>query len=469
MDKKIRKPLLFLLFCLSSLSYLQAQFTVSGQLRTRTEYRNGQGTPQVKDTIPAFFTSQRTRLNFGYSGYRFKLYASVQDVRVWGQDNSTINRYTVDANDGFMLHEAWGEISLVDTGKVVKNFSLKIGRQELVYDDVRLLGNLDWLQQARRHDAVLLKFDHKGWTTHLGVAYNQNAERKSNGTYNPAPPAGTYPATTNNATGLGMNYKSLQFLYVAKKFHFGNVTFLALKDDFSKFHFAPTDVNHTTPLYERYCWNRYTVGFNAFGTALRKFGFAASAFTQQGKYKDGTNLDEYLLSASVMYAATRKISVGPGVDFTTGNNGSGGNKRFDPLYGTPHKFWGYMDYFYVADGFKTNGLVDYYLKAKFKAKDNLTLSLDGHQFVLPDAVVGGDGKYMEKSLGTEIDFVFNFGLTKTINIEGGYSRMFSTPTMLSTKVKGTTTKPVLNNNTASKDSDWAYLMISIKPEFTFKN
>ena len=34
-----------------------------------------------------------------------------------------------------------------------------------------------------------------------------------------------------------------------------------------------------------------------------------------------------------------------------------------------------MDYFYVADGFGPNGLVNYYLKSKYKPKDNLTLSL----------------------------------------------------------------------------------------------
>ncbi len=470
----MRKPLFFLIFCLCGLHTAHAQFTVSGQIRTRTEYRNGQGTPQVKDTVPAFFTSQRTRLNFSYTGYRFKLYTSVQDVRVWGQDASTINRYTTDANDGFMLHEAWGEISLVDTGKVVKNFSLKIGRQELVYDDVRLLGNLDWLQQARRHDAILLKFEHKGWTAHLGAAYNQNAERKSSTVYNGVPTG--YPASTN---GMSTNYKALQFLYVAKKLYFGNASLLAVKDDFSKYHFAATDVNRTTPIYERRSWNRYTLGVNVFGTTLRKLSFAASAFTQRGKYRDGTNLDEYLLSASTSYALTRKFSVGPGVDYTSGNNGSDPsktNKRFDPLYGTPHKFWGYMDYFYVADGFKSNGLVDYYLKGRYKAKDNLTISLDAHQFVLPNAVLDGDGKPMEKSLGTELDFVVNFGLTKVINIEAGYSRIYSTSTMVSPKVKGspvtitpTTPRPIINDNTASKTSDWAYLMISIKPEFIFKN
>lgn len=459
MYKKNYLPILVVLFCLPGLQQVFAQFTVSGQLRTRTELRNGQGTLQVKDTARALFTSQRTRLNFGYSGYRFKLYASVQDVRVWGQDASSINRVTTDANDGFMLHEAWAEISLVDTGKVVKNFSLKIGRQELVYDDVRLLGNLDWLQQARRHDAALLKFEHNGWTAHLGAAYNQNAERKSNTIYNGTPTG--YTASTN---GMGAMYKSMQFLYLGRKHFFGNSSVLFFKDDFSKFHYAPADVNKTTPIYEHGVWSRYTMGANLFGTAKRKLGFAVSAFYQGGKYREGTSLSEYLISASTQYAVGRKLSVGPGVDITSGNNGSDPTKRFqrfDPLYGTPHKFWGYMDYFYVADGFGSNGLVDYYLKAKYKLKDNFTLFLDGHRFVLPTAVLANDGSTMKKSLGTEIDFVFNYAMTKTVTIEGGYSTMFSTATMASAKVK--------NVNRAADFSDWAYLMISIKPEFTFKN
>jgi len=459
MDKKNYLPILLVLFCLAGLQQAFAQFTVSGQLRTRTELRNGQGTLQVKDTAHAVFTSQRTRLNFGYSGYRFKLYASVQDVRVWGQDASSINRVTTDANDGFMLHEAWAEISLVDTGKVIKNFTLKVGRQELVYDDVRLLGNLDWLQQARRHDAALLKFDHNGWTAHLGAAYNQNAERKSNTIYNGVPTA--YTASTN---GMGAMYKSMQFLYLARKHYFGNTSVLLFKDDFSKFHFAATDTEKKTPIYESGVWSRYTVGANMFGTAKRKLGFAISAFYQGGKYREGTSLNEYFFSVSTQYAAGRKLSIGPGVDITSGNNGSDPTKkyqRFDPLYGTPHKFWGYMDYFYVADGFGSNGLIDYYLKAKYKLKDNFTMSLDGHRFVLPSAVVNKDGTTMKKALGTEIDFVFNYAMTKAVNIEGGYSTMFSTSTMASAKVK--------NVSRAADFSDWAYLMISIKPEFTFKN
>lgn len=453
MDKKLYIPALSLLFCVCFTQTVSGQFTISGQLRTRSELRNGQGTPQVADTAAAFFTSQRTRLNFGYSGYRFKVYTSLQDVRIWGQDASSINRTISEANDGLMIHEAWAEISLVDTGNVIKNFSFKIGRQELVYDDVRLLGNLDWLQQARRHDAAILKFEHKGWTAHLGAAYNQNAERKSNTIYNGVPTG--YAASTN---GMGSMYKSMQFLYLGKKVHFGNASFLFFKDDFSKFHFAETDVNKVTPIYDGGIWSRYTVGLNLFGTAFRKLDFALSAFYQGGKYREGSALDEYFLSAAASYAVGSKLSVGPGVDVTSGNNGADPTKkfqRFDPLYGTPHKFWGYMDYFYVADGFGANGLTNLYLKSKYKAKDNLSLGLDAHYFMLPNAVTGQDGLKMGKGLGTEIDFVINYSWAKAIILEGGYSTMLSTETMTSPKVK--------NVRRAHDVSSWAYFMISIKP------
>lgn len=457
MNKKIY-ILAILLCCAGLTTELNAQFSVSGQLRTRSELRDGQGTPSLKDTVPAFFTSQRTRLNFGYSAHRFKIYTSLQDVRVWGQDASSINRNNTDAFDGFMVHEAWGEISLVDTGKVVKNLTLKIGRQELVYDDVRLLGNLDWLQQARRHDAALIKFEHNGITAHLGAAYNQNAERKSNTIYNGVPVG--YPASTN---GMASMYKSMQFLYVAKKLSFGNASFLVFKDDFSKYSFAAADSLKKNPVYSREAWSRFTVGGNLFGAVFKKLGFALSAFYQGGQYRDGTELNEYLLSASALYAATSKLSVGPGIDITSGNNGSDPTKRsqrFDPLYGTPHKFWGYMDYFYVADGFGPGGLVNYYLKTKFKAKENFMLNLDIHRFALADAIEDESGGELEKSLGTEVDFVLNYGLTKVVNIEGGFSAMFLTPTMVSPKVK--------NVKGADDVATWAYLMISIKPDFLIK-
>src|SRR5215204_818699 len=156
-----------------------AQFSLAGQLRTRTEVRNGLGNLVLKGSKSAVFTSQRTRLSFGYKWDRLTFGVSIQDVRVWGQDASSISN--ADGNR-LMLHEGWADLTLFNKADTTINttgidlMSLKIGRQELAYDDVRLIGNLDWLQQGRRHDMALLKTIHKGWQVDLGYAYNQNAD-----------------------------------------------------------------------------------------------------------------------------------------------------------------------------------------------------------------------------------------------------------------------------------------------------
>lgn len=62
-----------------------------GQLRTRTEFRDGLGTLILKTNSPSFFTSQRSRLMFNYKTSRVIFQTSLQDIRVWGQDASTIS------------------------------------------------------------------------------------------------------------------------------------------------------------------------------------------------------------------------------------------------------------------------------------------------------------------------------------------------------------------------------------------
>src|SRR3712207_3752698 len=136
----MRKLLILILVFdgLLSAEALKAQLTLSGQLRTRTEFRDGYGAPLPETATPAFFTSQRSRLTAGFSAYRLRLGVSVQDVRVWGQDMSTINRISTTDNNALMLHEAWAEVQLTDTTMKSVEVKLKIGRQELLYDDSRL-------------------------------------------------------------------------------------------------------------------------------------------------------------------------------------------------------------------------------------------------------------------------------------------------------------------------------------------
>lgn len=432
--------------CLALWQQASAQFTLSAQLRTRTEVRDGQGTPLPLGAKPAFFTSQRTRLGFGYSMYRLKFGATVQDVRVWGQDVSTINRTTTQDLNGLLLHEAWAELGLTDTSVHNKALSLKIGRQELVYDDQRLLGNLDWLQQGRRHDAALLKYETANWTLHLGAAFNQNKEAAAGTVYKSTPP-GNYTSNTNG----GSMYKSLAFFYAGKKLAKGNASFLFVNDNFNQYH---TD-GASTKIFDSSTWGRATTGLyvtNAFNKVL----LTALAYYQFGKNNAGQKLSAWLLSGQAGYALSKKISANAGVDLYSGGSSGATSNAFDPLYGTPHKFAGLIDYFYAASPFGKNGLIDYYVKGKYKASDKLLLSADVHQFNTAAEVSG----YAQKSLGQEVDLVAGYSLTKQIGFEAGYVRYFTTALLSSPSVKN-----IVN---AKPQANWAYLMINVRPEFLFK-
>jgi hypothetical protein len=454
--------LMAIVICIFCKNTINAQLSASGQVRTRTELRAGQGTLQKEGEKAALFTSQRTRLNIGYSGYRFNLYTSLQDVRVWGQDASSINRITAETKNGNLLNEAWGEIILNDTTSTIKNLSLKIGRQPISYDDQKILGALDWLQQGRRHDAAIFKFANNGWIADLGVAFNQNQELNTGTVYNGTNPL--YPAGTN---GIGTLYKSFQYLYVDKKFTFGDISFLYFKDDFNKYSNVTTGTPPVTnKVYETGVWSRNTTGFYFNVMPLRILNLTGNVYHQNGRDKDGKKISASLASITSTLQIGRKLFVGPGFDYLSGDtstkieNATSTNYRFDPLYGTPHKFWGYMDYFYVANGFGKQGLLNYFLKAKYNVRDNLSLFLDIHGFEAGNKIVDATGVELNRYLGTEIDFLVKYNLTKTINFEAGYSFMKATSTMASPFIKG-----VITPNLSPQ---FAYLMINITPNFTQK-
>ncbi len=91
-----------------------------------------------------------------------------------------------------------------------------------------------------------------------------------------------------------------------------------------------------------------------------------------------------------------------------------------------------MDYFYVASPFGKGGLTDYYIKAKYKASNNLLLSADLHQFSSAGRVATATN---QKNFGQEFDFIASYSITKQIGIEGGYGHFFATPLLTSPSVK----------------------------------
>ncbi|MER2996671.1 alginate export family protein [Pontibacter populi] len=443
-----------------------AQLSVTGQLRTRTELRDGQGTLPAQDAKASVFTSQRTRLNLGYSASRYRVFVSAQDVRVWGSDQSTISNME---GSKLFLHQAWGEMILSDSATInVENLSVKAGRQEIMYDDSRLLGNLDWLQQARRHDAIVVKFSHKGWAADAGFAFNQNHGKdtpgKNGNIYNGTPTTPVVPGTN----GIGMMYKSMQYLYAARTMKFGKVSALLFKDDFQK---TQTIEGVVTPVAG--VNSRVTVGGALFSKITDKIGFNAAAYYQGNNDKLGNTLDAYNLTADASYSSG-KFTTNPGFDYLSGNNTTKQSKinhRFDPLYGTPHKFWGFMDYFYVADPFgidgnltRSPGLVDYFIRNKYKANDKLIVILDLHEFYAANKLADSEinptiATTSGRRLATEIDLVVNYNLFRNMTIEAGYATIFATDKLNLLKAPATTKQD---------HGQWAYMMLNFTPDFLVK-
>jgi hypothetical protein len=237
----------------------------------------------------------------------------------------------------------------------------------------------------------------------------------------------------------------MQFLYVGKKLASGNASFLFFTDQFSK-----PDTSVAAP-FQTGVWARATTGLYLNDTLVKKLAITASAYYQFGKTPLGQDLSAMLLSGSVQYIVSKNFSAGPGIDYTTGGTTGTTSNTFDPLYGTPHKFWGSMDYFYAASPFGKGGLTDYYFKTKYNASDKFWASADIHQFSSAARV----GTFNTKSFGQELDITASYNLTKQISFEGGYSHFWTTALLASPTVK--------NVANEKSDANWGYLMIIIKP------
>ena len=514
----------FFFFSLLSSHFASAQFSLTAQLRTRTEVRNGLGNLVLKGSKSGVFTSQRTRLSFGYKWNRLLLGVVIQDVRVWGQDASSISN--ADGNK-LMLHEGWAEIIFTnksDTSlkcKLVDFMSLKIGRQELLYDDVRLLGNLDWLQQARRHDMALLKTNHKGLQVDLGFAYNQNSDAFgiANTSYVPAnvpayvknslgsvvpTPAGILPlAGAGNASfnssktgtpvwinppttnGGNQDYKSFSSLYISKKIGQTKFSGLFFNDNFGRYRLdsvgnlssgyvygrrfvsaGTDDVFDYSGLHKRYTYGLMINKSIELHPRFGKIAVQAAYYFQSGTNRDGIKMKRAFHFTALANYQIKKISLTTGYDMLSGNDpATAEDEKFDPLYGTPHRHWGYMDYFYVGTGSPAGGLNNPYLKLKYTVS-TISFGVDLHHFFLNRDMKKGDGSYVARQLGNELDFTFNYNMNKFTNIELGYSTMMASASM--PFAKGQATSDVAAES-YRKSGHWFYAMLRFAPDLFYSN
>lgn len=396
------------------------QVDLSAELRPRYENKHGYQTLLKPGEEGTSFISQRTRLNLNYHQDNLKVRISLQNVRVWG-DVGTLS--SQDKSSSF--HEAWAEFS------VRGYFDLKLGRQEIIYDDSRIFGNVGWAQQARSHDAIIAKFKTSD-TGKLDIGFALNSDSQSG-----------IKSIYSNVAG----YKTFQYLWYHTTINNFGISLLALNNGVEHL-----DVN-----------NEAEVSYSqTFGPRLTykkdKFSFDAAAYLQTGKVIT-TPVSASYYSANVNFKATSEYKIGLGFEHLSGkdtNDASTDFKSFNPIFGTNHKFNGWMDYFYVGNHGNSVGLID--INAVFSyTKDKFSAKLVPHIFRSAGDIYNA-GTKMSNSLGTEIDFTMGYKVAKNIDFSAGYSQMF-----------GTTSLEVLKGGLSNKNNSWSWLMLTFKPTFYSSN
>lgn len=411
------KYVLVTILCLAFLPVISfSQVSLTGEFRPRTELRDGYRILNTDQSEPAFFTSQRTRLNLLFKGDSYDFKISAQDIRTWGEVPQ------LDDSPNVNIHEAWAQIDLTD------KIGLKLGRQELVYDDQRLLGSVNWAQQGRSHDALLVKFgDTKSsFKADLGAAYNQDGEKLQGNSY-----------TLNN-------YKVLSYLWLNKEFGVMDISGLLLIDGFE----VPSgDVNF-----------RYTYGTHINYNPSKNLGISGTLYFQNGDDATRTDISAYMAALKISYQVNPVTFTG-GVDYLSGSEAGDGNpasNTFNTLYATNHKFYGHMDYFLnIPAETQNGGLQDIYFGVDFTASETVSLNATYHHFSLANEITdpGNTAQLLNRSLASEVDFSVNHKFTNDIRFQVGYSLLFSNKSL-----------ERIQNREANGLQQWVWGMLVISPK-----
>lgn len=418
MKLKITTFLLFTIFIqLAFAQELPKTFNVGIQIRPRAEFRNGQGTLIAEGQDPAFFINNRARLKLNYTSERIIIGVAGQSVGVWGQQPQ------IETTGGFMLNEAWAKILLTDA------WNITIGRQALAYDGDRILGTLDWNVSGRFHDLVLLKYEKPKFNAHLGFAYNADSETK----------------TKNYYTG-GQPYQHMELGWFSYKISEPlKITALFMNTGMQ----AGTDTVTST-------WkiaNMQTLGANIYFTnkAVNLHGLF---YAQMGESTTGNDVNAMMASVAATFNATQKLGIFVGADYLSGNDMNIDNKTqnaFNPLYGTNHKYYGFMDYFYVGNHIGSVGLIDLNGGVIYKFTPDFTTRLAAHFFQSPGVITDASNNEMDSGLGTELDLTFAYKIMPGLSFSGGYAVMFATETM----------EVLKSVNTPKPFQDWAFISLNV--------
>lgn len=358
------------------------------------------------DLNRAYFLMQRSRLTLDYKRPNLETKVTAQHSGIWGQKGQ----------GGFNLYEAWVKFS-ADNGLFAQ-----LGRQALSYDDERIIGPNDWAMAALSHDVFRAGFEGHGHKAHAIFAFNQNAENTQGGTFYKD---GAQPYKTMMTAWYHYDVPRVP---LGASLLFMNIGMQGGEKD-GEGDYAPE--------------NRYQQllgGYVSYSPGNLKA--EASYYRQMGRNEDNVKIKAWMASfkATCQFSIHHSpSSVFGGYDYLSGDEyfavppkgGIGLVKHdairgFNPLYGSHHKFYGMMDFFYVKtylNGF-TPGLQNLYGGISYSPLKDLRLKASYHYMAMATTL-----RDIDKTLGHDIDLEASYQVMKDVRLSAGFSYMVGTESM----------------------------------------
>lgn len=400
------------------------EFRLDAQLVTRGELRIGGFNPDSLDAKRiSHFAQGKYVVTATYKRSWLEIKLSPKYSSVWGQSSS-----------GISLNEGWAKMQSKN------GLFLKIGRQQLSYDDERIIGNDDWTMTAPTHDVLKFGYDGENHKVHLLAAYNQNAENVDNG--------GIY------YSGGIQPYKTMQSLwyhYDTPKKMFG-ISILGMNIGMQ----SEKDEEPQETYYQQLLGT-----YMAFRP--KHWSLEGSFYYQMGKEEHGMPIDAFMASSKVNVEPSEKYNLTAGYDYLSGDkyfavppHGGFGLvfhdkvRGFNAIFGSHHQFYGAMVFFYLNNyvGGFSPGLQNLYIGGNVKPVNNLNINAAYHYY----AIATNLDYVNTKTLGHSVEFTSSFDFNKAVSVSAGYTFM-----------KGSETMEVLTQISEKRRLHWAWLMLSIKP------
>ena len=402
-------------------------FTLSGDFLFRGEYRDGGVAQDDEAKDYAAFLLTRVMLKLEYEHKWFSMRVTPRFSGIWGQGN----------NGTFSLFEGWVQ------AKSSKGLFAKIGRQELSYDDERIIGSDDWTMMASSHDVVKLGYDGPCHKVHAIVGFNQN------------PTAADFKGGTTYIDG-SQPYKTVQVLwyhYQPRKIPFG-VSALFM------------NVGMQSALEEgpRNYYQQLTGGFMGYHGNF--FEAELSGYYQFGRDEHSIPISAWMASCKFTGTPTKYFKIIAGYDYLSGDknfavpqHGAIGltrhtiNRGFSPLFGSHHEFYGAMDFFYIQNyiGGFSPGLQNAYISLNAFPIEDLRLTANYHYMATGTEMSSHN---LKMTLGHEIEVEAAWKFASFGSLSAGYTYM-----------NGTETMNRLRRGNGDNHLHWVWLSLRFYPRF----